>query len=88
MRLSWIAGAALAGASPAVAQDPLAPLPALLPLVARHLAPVGTALLLKGRGWAAEVEAARAAWSFDLQAVPSATDPQARVLVLSGLARA
>jgi len=65
----------------------LAPLPALLPLVLRHLAPGGTALLHKGRGHAAEVEAARAAgWSFDLDAVQSRTDPEARILRLRGIA--
>lgn len=64
----------------------LAPLPALLPLVARHLAPGGTALLHKGRGWAAEVAAARAAgWAFALDARPSVTDPEARVLVVTDL---
>jgi 16S rRNA (guanine527-N7)-methyltransferase len=66
----------------------LAPLPALLPLVARHVAPGGTALLMKGRGWAEEVEAARAEWRFDLDARPSVTDPNARILVVTGLARA
>ncbi len=65
----------------------LAPLPALLPLVARHLAPAGTALLPKGRGWEAEVEAARAAgWRFALDAAPSATDPAARLLRLTEIA--
>lgn len=64
----------------------LSPLPALLPLVARHLAPGGTALLPKGRGWAAELEAARAAgWRFALDSRPSATDPEARLLRLTDL---
>lgn len=66
----------------------LAPLPALLPLVARHVAPGGTALLMKGRGWAEEVEAARAEWRFDLDARPSVTDSSAKILVVTGLARA
>ena len=65
----------------------LAPLPALLPLVARHLAPGGAALLPKGRGWEAEVEEARAAgWRFGLDGAPSATDPAACILRLTDLA--
>lgn len=65
----------------------LAPLPTLLPLVARHLAPGGTALLPKGRDWQAELEAARAAgWSIGAEALPSATDAQARILRLRDLA--
>ena len=65
----------------------LAPLPALLPLVARHLAPSGTALLPKGRDFAAELDAARAAgWRFEAEAMPSVTDPVARILRLRTLA--
>jgi 16S rRNA (guanine527-N7)-methyltransferase len=64
----------------------LAPLPALLPLVARHLAPGGTALLPKGRDASAEVEAAQAAgWQFRLEALPSATDPSARILRVANI---
>jgi 16S rRNA (guanine527-N7)-methyltransferase len=64
----------------------LAPLPQLLPLVQRHLLPGGTALLPKGRDHAAEVEAAReAGWSFELEAIPSITDPEARILRLQDL---
>jgi 16S rRNA (guanine527-N7)-methyltransferase len=59
----------------------LAPLPALLPLVARHLAPDGVALLPKGRDWQAELDAARAVgWRFRHEALPSRTDPSGRVL--------
>ena len=65
----------------------LAPLPALLPLVARHLAPGGIALLPKGRDFAAELDAARAAgWRFEAEAMPSVTDPVARILRLRTLA--
>jgi 16S rRNA (guanine527-N7)-methyltransferase len=77
--------AAPQGAS-VVSARALSPLPALLPLVARHLAPGGTALLPKGRAWEAEVEAARAAgWRFALDSRPSATDPAARLLRLTDL---
>ena len=66
----------------------LAPLAALLPLVARHLAPAGTALLPKGRAAQAEVAEARArGWRFDLDAVQSRTDPDGRILRLRALAR-
>jgi 16S rRNA (guanine527-N7)-methyltransferase len=65
----------------------LAPLPALLPLVARHLAPGGTALLPKGRDFASELDAARAqGWTFAAEAFPSATDHSARLLRLKDLA--
>lgn len=58
----------------------LAPLDRLLPLVARHLAPSGTALLPKGRRWATELAAAPAARDFDIEDRPSAIDPDARIL--------
>ncbi len=65
----------------------LSPLPTLLPLVARHLAPGGTALLPKGRDHAAELDAARATgWIFTAEALPSATDPFAHILRLTDLA--
>ncbi|MBP1805153.1 16S rRNA (guanine(527)-N(7))-methyltransferase RsmG [Rubellimicrobium aerolatum] len=65
----------------------LAPLVTLLPLVARHLAPGGTALLPKGRDWAAEIDAAHAGgWTFDAEPIPSTTDPTARVLRLQNIA--
>lgn len=65
----------------------LAPLPQLLPLVARHLADHGTALLPKGRNHAAELAAARAEWQFEHQIIPSQTDPMAKLLLLKELAR-
>lgn len=65
----------------------LAPLSRLLPLAARHLAPGGTAILPKGRDWAAEVEVAEAAgWRFALDPRPSATDSDTRLLVVTNLA--
>lgn len=65
----------------------LAPLPALLPLAARHLAPGGIAVFPKGARHATEVAEARRDWRFDLTEAPSATDPAARLLKLEGLAR-
>jgi 16S rRNA (guanine527-N7)-methyltransferase len=61
----------------------LAPLDRLLPMVARHLAPDGTALLPKGRSWATELAEARAGWDFDLSEHPSLFDPDARILRLT-----
>lgn len=73
--------AAPAQGAAVVSARALAPLPALLPLVLRHMAPGGTALLPKGRGWEAEVEAARTGgWRFTLEPCPSRTDPSSRVL--------
>jgi 16S rRNA (guanine527-N7)-methyltransferase len=77
------------GAAPAcadvVSARALAPLPDLLPMVARHLAPGGCALLPKGRAWATEVDAANRLWDFALEDFPSATDPLARILRLTEL---
>lgn len=66
----------------------LAPLPALLGFVHRHLAPAGVALLPKGARWAEEVALARKMWSFDLEAIPSRTEPDAAILRIGALARA
>ncbi len=66
----------------------LAPLPALLPLALRHLAPGGRALFPKGRRAGDEIAAARADWHFDLVTHPSLTDPQARILDIGGVAHA
>jgi 16S rRNA (guanine527-N7)-methyltransferase len=65
----------------------LAPLPRLLPMVARHLAPGGTALLPKGRRWATEQAEARADWSYDLDDLPSVIDPEARILRMTNVRR-
>lgn len=65
----------------------LASVEKLLDYVARHLSPGGTALFLKGANHAAEVEAARTAWNFDVTSVPSRTDPQAVILKIEGVSR-
>lgn len=65
----------------------LAPLDRLMPYVARHLTTDGTAWLMKGRNWQAEVDLARKDWRFDLTAHPSVTDPSAAILEVSGLHR-
>lgn len=63
----------------------LAPLPLLMSYVYRHLAPSGRAWLMKGRHWKSEVEDAQKQWNFDLRAHPSATDPDAAILEISGI---
>lgn len=65
----------------------LAPLDRLMPYVARHMTEDGTAWLMKGRNWQAEVDAARKHWRFDITAHASATDPSAAILQISGLHR-
>lgn len=81
--------AAAPQAAAIVSARALAPLATLLPLVARHLAPGGMALLPKGRDWPTEVEAARAAgWTFGLEALPSRTDPSARILRVADIGHA
>lgn len=66
----------------------LAPLPRLLPLVARHLSQNGRAILPKGAGFRKEVEAARESWHFELRVHPSSTHPHSAILELRDLRRA
>lgn len=66
----------------------LAPLPDLLPLVARHLAPGGAALLPKGATAEAELTAAAPLWTMRVERFPSRTDPTATILRLTEVARA
>ena len=63
----------------------LAPLVDLLPLVSRHLAPHGRAILPKGARAEEEIEKARAAWKFDLVFEQSRTDSQAKILMIENL---
>ncbi|WP_104493185.1 16S rRNA (guanine(527)-N(7))-methyltransferase RsmG [Paracoccus denitrificans] len=66
----------------------LAPLPQLMAYVERHLSPSGTAWLMKGRNWQAEVSQAQSDWKFDLKTHQSATDPDAAILEITGLRHA
>ncbi len=81
------AESALPQSADIVSARALAPLPQLLPLVARHLAPKGTALLPKGKNHASELAAARVDWQFEESSYPSQTDPSAKLLILKGIAR-
>ncbi|HMO06826.1 MAG TPA: 16S rRNA (guanine(527)-N(7))-methyltransferase RsmG [Paracoccaceae bacterium] len=73
-------------AADVVSARALAPLEALLPLVERHVAPDGVALLLKGAGHASECDQAKVAgWRFSVTAAPSRTDPAAALLILKDI---
>ena len=60
----------------------LAPMDRLMPYVARHLAENGTAWLMKGRNWQAELDASRDSWNFDVVVHPSITDPASAILAI------
>ncbi|MTE00771.1 16S rRNA (guanine(527)-N(7))-methyltransferase RsmG [Paracoccus sp. YIM 132242] len=63
----------------------LAPLRQLMAYLHLHLAPTGTAFLMKGRQWQGEVEDARTEWVFDCVAHPSRTQEGAAILEVSGV---
>ncbi|WP_126153459.1 16S rRNA (guanine(527)-N(7))-methyltransferase RsmG [Paracoccus haematequi] len=63
----------------------LAPLPQLMAYLDLHLAPSGTAFLMKGRQWKTEIEEAKRDWSFDYVAHPSRTQDGAAILEVSGV---
>jgi 16S rRNA (guanine527-N7)-methyltransferase len=65
----------------------LAPLGVLCGFLENHMAPGGRALLLKGARAAEEVQSARQVWSFQLDTLPSATDPEGSILKLTDLHR-
>jgi 16S rRNA (guanine527-N7)-methyltransferase len=64
-----------------------APLETLFDWAIRHVRPGGTFLFPKGARWAEEVEAARQKFLFDLDAIPSMTNPDARILIARNLKR-
>lgn len=65
----------------------LAPLPTLLALADRHLAPDGKAVFPKGAGWKKELEEAQSKWNFSCRAVKSGTQGGAIVLIVAGVSR-
>ncbi len=65
----------------------LAPLPRLLDLSARHMAPGATALFHKGARHDDELRDALAHWRFSFKKHPSLTDPSATILALTGVSR-
>lgn len=66
----------------------LAPLSQLLEMVHLHMKPSGTAYLMKGRTWREEIVRAKRDWQFDLEAIPSRTDPEAAILKVTGVSHA
>ena len=70
---------------PLVTARALAPLPRLLPLAARFLAPSGVCLFLKGAKADEEIAAAEADWRMAVERVPSRTGGDGVVLRISGL---
>ncbi|WP_323763796.1 16S rRNA (guanine(527)-N(7))-methyltransferase RsmG [Marinovum sp.] len=65
----------------------LAPLPQLLTFVDRHLAPGGTALLLKGITWENELTEAQKSFSFHWDAIRSCTQEGAVILRIREISR-
>ncbi|WP_417806317.1 16S rRNA (guanine(527)-N(7))-methyltransferase RsmG [Thioclava sp.] len=65
----------------------LAPLSKLLEFSGRHLTDRGVALFPKGARWEEEVASARENWSFDLQVLPSQSNPSGVILKISGAKR-
>lgn len=61
----------------------VADLARLLGLAQPHLRAKGICIFPKGSGVEKEIEAARLAWSFHCQAVPSRTQPDSAILVIS-----
>ncbi len=66
----------------------LAPLPELLGLAARHLAPNGTGIFPKGARHEDELRESLELWQFRCEKLPSQTDPDAVILRISELSRA
>jgi 16S rRNA (guanine527-N7)-methyltransferase len=65
----------------------LAPLPLLLEFAARHLAPTGTALFMKGVNWPKELEQAQSQWRFQHQLATSTTESGSVILKIQGISR-
>lgn len=65
----------------------LAPLDKLLALAAPLFTSRTVGLFLKGRDAAAELKAAESLWNFNVELIPSRTEPDARVVVVRNLER-
>jgi len=63
----------------------LAPLDRLLSLAAPFLSPRTVGLFLKGREAAKDVDAARKAWTFNSELIPSSTEAEAHIVRVSTL---
>ena len=71
----------------AICARALAPLDKLLELAAPLFLPGTTGLFLKGKGVAGELQAAGKTWNFDVELVPSLTDSDGRIAVITNLDR-
>ncbi len=71
--------------APLVTARALAPLPRLLPLAARFLAPGGIALFLKGARAEEEIAEASSGWEMTIDRIPSATGPDGVILRIGDL---
>ena len=65
----------------------LAPLGTLLGYAEKHMSSTGTALFLKGAGWKKEVDASLASWRYNVEKIPSKTEPSAVILKIGDIAR-
>lgn len=65
----------------------MAPLDQLLAHAARHLAPTGTGLFLKGEKHESELTQARKTWDYQVEIQPSLVDPGGVILRIGGLKR-
>lgn len=66
----------------------LADLSTLLSHIHRHVAPQGTALVLKGASWKKELVEAQTRWNFEYRLATSRTEPGSVVLAITGVDRA
>lgn len=74
--------------APLITARALARLPRLLDLAAPKLTPDGVCLFLKGAGADAELTEAAHGWHMRVEQFPSRTDPSAKILRISEIARA
>jgi 16S rRNA (guanine527-N7)-methyltransferase len=65
----------------------LAPLDKLLAMAAPLFTSSTVGLFLKGRDATAELKAAESLWNFNVELVPSRTEPDARIIVVRNLER-
>ena len=65
----------------------LAPLSKLLGYAERHLGQGGMAIFPKGRSWQSELQESLANWRFDVETLPSETNPESVILKIGDLRR-
>jgi len=65
----------------------LASLDKLLEFANLHLSPTGTAIFPKGDKFQAEIAQTKANWRFDLEEIPSKTNPTGAILKIGGISR-